>query len=498
MDQIDATLAKLRPYERVLLDTYLTSRPRARLLDFTICTFPTYKPDPAHALIAATLDEVLAGNIKRLMIFAPPQHGKSELISVRFPALWLAHRSDDPIILTSYGASLACIKSREARNVVESTEYQHLFPRVRTDPTSRAGDYWKIQTMRPGGNSQWRVRRGSVLAAGVGGPITGHGAALGIIDDPISNWREAQSPTVRESIWQWWRSTFRPRIRESGHIVLVMTRWHEDDLAGRLLEDQAERWTILRLPALAESQDVRDDRNQRLRLETGTPDPLLRSPGEPLCPQLFSREALLETQKDVGSRVWSAEYDGYPTAPEGNRFKRDWFEVISVAPTNGRRVRYWDKAGTSGGGDFTVGVLMSTSDGLYFVEDVIRGQWSALERNRIMKQTAKLDGVNTKIWVEQEPGSSGKESAEATKRDLAGYPVFAERVTGSKEVRAEPFAAQCEASNVKLIRGPWVWMWLEEICSFPLGKNDDQVDGSTGAFRKLVRGQPRKAYHGLV
>lgn len=429
-------------------------------------------------MIARTLDQAVRGRIKRLMIFTPPQHGKSELVSVRLPAYWLGVRPDDPVIITSYAASLAEDKSRQARQVVESAEYAEVFPGVGTRRDSRAVGLWRILG-----------RRGVVVAAGVGGPITGHGAMLGIIDDPFENWAQAQSRTVRDHVWDWYRSTFRTRIWEKGSIVLIMSRWHEDDLAGRLLSDQADQWTVLRLPAIAETQDERDENNRRLGLPAGLPDPLERKPGEPLCPRRFSLEALMQVRRDIGAVAWAAEYQGVPRTPEGNLFRREWFEVVGTAPQEAQRVRYWDKAGTLGGGAYTAGVLMARDrDGVFYVEDVVRGRWSALERERIIRQTAEVDRARygrVTIWLEQEPGSGGKESAEATIRMLAGFPAYAEHVTGSKETRAEPFRAQCEARNVKLVRGLWNAAYLDELATWPNGYKD-QVDASSGAFNKLA------------
>src|SRR5262249_5529793 len=154
------------------------------LLAFTRHTFPQYRADPAHALLADALDAVVGGGLQRLMIFAPPQHGKSELASVRLPAYWLGPRPDDPVISASYAASLAVSKSRQARRMVESEEFAALFPGVATRRDSRAVNHWELDG-----------RHGSLLAVGVGGPVTGHGALLGIIDDPLENWEQAQSQT---------------------------------------------------------------------------------------------------------------------------------------------------------------------------------------------------------------------------------------------------------------------------------------------------------------
>lgn len=463
----------------------LLSRRKARvsLEAFTTHTYPRYTVEPAHALIAATLDKVASGEITRLMIFAPPQHGKSELASVRLPALWLGRRPEDPIILASYAASLAENKSRQARQVVESETFSMLFPGITTQRDSRAVNHWQLDG-----------HRGGMLAAGVGGPITGHGAMLGIIDDPVENWEAAQSETLRDKIWDWYRTVLRTRIWEGGAIVVIMTRWHEDDLAGRLLTDQPGEWTILRLPALAETQTDRDQSNALLGLVHGQADPIGRSPGEPLCPARFSGPALDKLRRDVGSMAWAGQYQGVPRAAEGNRFKRNWFPIVDFGPREATRVRYWDKAGSAGSGCFTAGVLLArTPDGFFFVENIVRGQWSAGERNAIMLATAQRDAerYNNAVdqWCEQEPGSGGMESAQATVTLLAGFPVFVDKVTGSKEVRAEPFAAQAEAGNVRLVRAPWNGAFLDEITAFPNGRYSDQVDGASGACNKTAQGR---------
>jgi len=477
-----------------LLEAEAVARARSSLLPFTNYTFPKYEADPAHALVAGALDQVVAGEIRRLMIFAPPQHGKSELVSVRLPAYWLGKRPDDPIILCSYAADLAHSKARQAREIVESTEYQAVFPGKTTRRDSRAAHDWALA----------KPYRGYMLAAGVGGPITGRGAMLGIIDDPVENWEEAQSEVIRKKHWQWYRSTFRTRIWEQGAIVLVMTRWHEEDLAGMLLKEQAGEWVVIRLPALAETQVERDANNEYLGLPTGERDPLGRRPGQPLCPRRYSKKALLQLQKDVGSVVWSGEYGGVPRAAEGNRFKRAWFEIVDKSPALALRARYWDKAGTEDGGKYTAGVLMAKSRGTYYVEHVVRGQWSALERETVIRQTAGADAAKcqgrVEQWIEQEPGSGGLESAQATIRTLAGFRVYAERVTGEKGVRAEPYAAQAEAGNVKLVRGPWNRDYIEELAAFPNSAYTDQVDGSSGAFNKLAtaRGELPEVESGIA
>lgn len=455
-------------------------RARESFIDFVDYLYPRYKAEPVHRLIAGTFERVLHGEIKKLMVFAPPQTGKSMLASVYFPAYWLSHRPHDPIILTSYAASLAVRFSRQARSVIEDSRYKDLFPSIRTEYSSRAADMWDLADAL-----------GSVRAAGAEGAITGHGARLGIIDDPFEDWHAAYSEGQRERIWTWYRTTFRTRVWEDGAIVIIMTRWHLDDLAGRLLQTQGNEWTVLRLPALAETQEERDRINAQMGLPAGLPDPLGRKPGEALAPQRFSADTLKDIASDVGSLAFAAEYQGAPTLPEGSTFKRQWFKLVDATPNLFTAVvRYWDKAATRDGGDYSAGVKMgiATVHGeiRYYILNVIRGQWSAGERNRVIQQTARIDGPDVQVWVEQEPGSGGKESAQITVSQLAGYDVHAEPVTGAKEVRARPFAAQCEAGNVYLLRAPWNETYIEELCAFPAGAHDDQVDGSSGAFNKLT------------
>ena len=168
-------------------------------------------------------------------------------------------------------------------------------------------------------------------------------------------------------------------------------------------------------------------------------------------------------------------------------FNRAWFDLVEAAPREAQRIRAWDKAGVSGGGDCSAGVKIARDmNGVYYVEDVVRGQWSALDRNRVIKTTAQLDGDECEVWLEQEPGSGGKESAEISVRELAGFLVHVDRPTGDKVTRARQFAAQCEARNVKLVRGPWNAVYLDELHGFPERTQDDMVDASALSFNKLA------------
>ncbi len=452
---------------------------------FVHYTMPGYLQDPFHLELTRILQRVVDGLAKRVMIFAPPQHGKSEHVSVRLPAYWLAKRPNEPVVIASYAAELAVDKSREVRNALQGEAYSVLFGdrsgankpiRIRQD--SRAADRFSLDGYH-----------GKLRAAGIHGALSGHAGSLGIIDDPFENWKTAQSASNREDVWFWYNSVFWPRISQIGTIVLIMTRWHEDDLAGRLLKYSDETWEVYRFPAIAETQEERDRNNKYLGLPIGEPDLLGREPGEPLAPSLHNLDDLRPRQKN--SSVWASLYQGVPRPAEGDRFKRVWFkETVAVAPADARRVRYWDKAGTAGGGAYTAGVLVAMHKGLTYIEHVVRGQWSAMEREDTIKMTAQRDrrlyGSEFDIWIEQEPGSGGKESAENTIKNLVGYRIHKDQPQGNKDVRMEPFAAQAEAGNVRLVEADWNEDWLDEITSIPNGTYRDQGDATAGAFNKLA------------
>ena len=219
-----------------------------------------------------------------------------------------------------------------------------------------------------------------------------------------------------------------------------------------------------------------------------------RPEGEPLWPTRFSVAWLNEKRKSIGEWIYAALYQQRPAPRSGGLFHKDWFSQFVYEMPSGkdiRWVRYWDKGSTEGGGDPTCGVLMAaTLDGKFIVCDVLEAQVTPAKRRALQKQCAETDPPGTVIWIEHEGGSSGVDAAEAEARELAGYSVHWEHPTGSKAVRAEPFASQCEAGNVALLKAAWNRKFIEQHCTFPNAKHDDQVDAAGGAFRKLAK--PRK------
>jgi predicted phage terminase large subunit-like protein len=438
-----------------------------RFRDFIARVHPRFVWYPHISRLADILERVANGEIKRLMVFMPPRHGKTLLASHLFPAYYLVRYPQQWVGMASYGAALAHTLSRAAQGYFREGGGE-----VRR--TASAASHWET------------TQGGGIWAAGVGGPLTGKGGHLLTLDDPIKNAAEAASTTIRAAQRDWYASTFYTRAEPNAAVVIIQTRWHQEDLSGWLLaeesqDDQPEGWHIVNLPALYE-----------------TPLPIFpaactvevdwRSEGEALCPPRFDAPRLAKIRQRLGSYFWAALYQQQPRPADGNYFKRDWFTIVPAAPALATRIRYWDLAATANGGDYTAGVRLAlTPDGMYTVEDVVRGQWSPGARDSIIRQTADTDGTNVKIIVEQEPGSSGVAATAALVKALAGYAVRGERATGSKAIRAAPFAAQTEAGNVRLVRGAWNKAFIEEMLAFPTAAHDDQVDAAAGAFNALAR-----------
>jgi len=441
------------------------NRGKIKFVDFVATVNKRYQWYEHVRQLGAVLEKVERGEIKRLMVFMPPRHGKSELVSRLFSAYYLYKHPDKWVGINSYAAELAYTFSRNAR-----------------DNYTQAGGTLKDDAAAV---KHWETGEGGGLwAAGVGGPIAGKGFHLGIIDDPIKNAEEAASEVIRAKHKDWYNSTFYTREEPDGVIIIIQTRWHEDDLSGWLLaqetEEEPEHWHIVHFEA------IKDEKPPQYPA-TCTVEPDTRPTGKALARERYPKRKLKKIEARIGSYFWGALYQQRPRPREGNMFKRVFFQAVDSVPADAQRIRYWDKAGTSGGGAYTAGVLMAKDkDGAYYVEDVIRGQWSAGEREKVIRQTAELDGRKVRVWVEQEPGSGGKESAEATIKNLAGFVCKADKVTGDKVTRAEPFAAQCEGSNVKLKKADWNYGYLERLTGFPHMTYKDDVDASSGAFNKLT------------
>ena len=274
----------------------------------------------------------------------------------------------------------------------------------------------------------------------------------------------------------------------TGAIVIIMQRVNEGDLSGHILEREASDWTHVCLPMeySGENQIVNSPLNWK---------DWRKEQGELLCPKRFDPLSVARLKRSLGSYGTAGQLNQRPAPRGGGIIKVSEFRLVELFNEGQieRSVRYWDKAGSEGKGCYTAGVLMhkmKAGPTDFVIEDVVRGQWSAAQREARIKQTAEIDAemygkLKVEIWEEQEGGSGGKESAENTIKMLAGFNIRRESVTGDKVTRARPFAAQVEIGNISLVKGPWVKEYVRELEYFPNGKDKDQTDGSSGAFNKL-------------
>lgn len=486
------------PAARLLRDEAITD-----ILKFTQYTFPQYVADPFHRDVADGLNHVVFDDdddYQYVMLFAPPQHGKSELVSTRLPPFFLAHNPDKPVAMVSYGARLAERNSRAARAVMENPRFLELPFRSRARPDLAN---WRVY--------DWHLEDeiGYGLAVGIGGAISGFGFGLIVIDDPIESWADAQSEIIRETTWQWWQGTLKSRLWEGGKIILMMTRWHKDDLAGRILEEEGRveeggRWKVLSYMALAQAPQLDNDGKE----VPYTRDRLGREFEEALAPGRYSAKYLISLRDTLTKMVWNAEYQQMPTDPEGDFFKIGRIEIEDQPPhtickLDGgmpvdilKGVRFWDLAATEKSAaardpDYVSGTLVAEGERRWWILDEQRGQLGPEQVADLVKLTAKLDGKNVKIRIEQEPGASGKTLIRAYQRLLAGYDVEGVPVSGDKMTRAQGFATQINASNVVMLRGAWNKAMLAEFAGFPNVRHDDQVDSAAGAFNEITMGEER-------
>jgi predicted phage terminase large subunit-like protein len=418
-------------------------------------------------VVCEHLEAVTRGQINRLLVNIPPGTMKSMLIGVFWPA-WEWGPMGMPAMRYVTGSHSENFATRDAlkmRRLVESEWYQKLWPNVKL--TGDQNEKKKFENTATG------FRHAAAMSS-----MTGSRGDRVIIDDPHSV-EGAISDKDRETTIRIFKETIPTRVNnpDKSAIVVVMQRLHERDVSGLILSENLG-YTHLMLP-----MEFEPDRACVTCL--GRADQRTE-PGELLFPDRFPREVVERDKRVMGSMAVAGQFQQRPTPRGGGMIKAERLEIGEPGLITSR-VRYWDKAGTHGGGAYTAGVLMGRDkEGVYWVLDVVRGQWSAMERERVIQQTAQLDGTDVPVWIEQEPGSGGKESAHNTIRNLAGFNCRAEAVTGSKEARAEPLAAQVEAGNVKLKRGPWNSAFIDEGRSFPVGQYKDQWDAASGAFNKLT------------
>ncbi len=418
------------------------------------------------------LEAVTDGLITRLLINIPPGTMKSLLASVFWPAWEWGPRGLPSMryLTTSYTEKYVKRDSRRMRDLVQSEWYRSLWPEIELQ---RAGEVSFENTKRGG-------REGVPFAS-----MTGGRGDRVIIDDPHST-ETAESDAEREATTRIFRESVPSRLNNpaSSAIVVIMQRLHEKDVSG-VIGDLGLGYEHLMLPMEFEPA-------RRCRTSIGFVDPRSQD-GELLFPERFPREVVERDKKVMGAYAVAGQFQQRPAPREGGMFQRGDFEIVEAAPATSRKVRRWDFAATDpkkskGDPDWTVGLLLSEHRGIYYVEDVTRDRKTPAGVESMLRNTASQDGRLIRIVIPEDPGAAGKSNVAHLTRLLAGYDVRAARETGSKTDRARPVSAQAEAGNIKLVRGKWNEAFLEEVCMFPSGAHDDQVDALSGAFAELVTG----------
>lgn len=433
------------PVSRQEAAAELLARRHARkgLLSFTEYTNPAYKAAPHHKLIAEKLEAVARGEIKRLMICMPPRHGKSELASRRFPAWYLGQNTDKQIIAASYNSDLSNDFGREVRNIVASSEFRNLFS-VELAQDSKAANRWHTNA------------GGMYVAAGVGTAITGRGADVLLIDDPFKDRKEADSEIQRKTVWDWYTSTAYTRLMPGGAVIVINTRWHDDDLSGRLLFEQGEggdNWDVLSLPAISGS--------------------------DALWPEWYPMERLEQIRAVLPARDWNALYQQNPIPDDGDYFKAAWFTDYDDLPEKLTVYGASDYAVTDGDGDYTEhGVFGVDFNKNIYVLDWWRGQttsdvWIDRKCDLIIKHAPQCwFGEGGPIRRAIEPFMMSRMTQRNAFCRVEWLPSMADKPTRARSIQAV-------ASMGKVFfpkNAAWKGDVLGQLLRFPAAKHDDSVD----------------------
>lgn len=426
---------------------------RGSLLSYAIGHTPEYKTPPHIEMLARKLEAVEAGEIKRLAIFMPPRHGKSNLASELFPAWYLGRRPNHQVLFTTYSQELADGFGRKVRNSVASPKHRFAFPESILAEDSQSAKRFNT------------TRGGVYYAVGAGGAVTGRGADLLLIDDPLKNREEADSRLIRDKLWDWYASTAYTRLMPGGAVVVIQTRWHEDDLAGRLLRG-SEPWDVLNLPAIAEYGD-----------------PLNRKVGAALWPEQYDLPALENIRATIGEREFAALYQQRPAPLEGALFRRDWLQR-GKAPRSGVRVAMGvDLAiSTRDSADYTAIVVMARDEfGKLYVLDAVRERVDFPNALRLIRNMADKWSPKA-ILIEQVAFQAVvvQELLRQTTLPIKGVVPDKDKMT-----RAQPLALRYEQ---KLVWHEELPSWFEdELLAFPNAQHDDSVDALVYAYQGVMR-----------
>lgn len=453
---------------------------RYSLYGFVLRTCPGYLMGWVHEQICLELDAFLAAVVAkespRLMITMPPRHGKSELATRRFPAYAFGRYPNLSMISTSYGADLSSRMNRDVQRIMDDEAYKELFPDTQlSGRNSRAvasGNY-----LRNSDIFEIVGHGGSYRSAGVGGGITGMGGDILLIDDPLKDRAEADSPTIREKVWNWYTSTLYTRLAPGGGILLIQTRWHMDDLAGRLLEagnsGEGDTWRCINFPAIADHDEE------------------YRKQGEALHQERYPLSQLQSIRDNIGSRDWEALYQQKPVPDGGAIFKKEWMRYWTTLPKRFDKVVIsWDMAfKDSDDSDFVVGQVWGKHGADHYLLDQVRKRMGFTETVQAFITLAEKWPQAMEKLVEDK--ANGPAVIDSLKHHVTG--IIPIEPDGSKTARAHAVTPLFEAKNV-LLPDPQVCSWVKEyeseLLQFPSGAHDDQVDTTTQALRRLTSRPP--------
>lgn len=436
---------------------------RSSLLRYIERLSPEAPPARHHRLLIEKLEAVERGEIKRLMVFMPPGSAKSFYASVMFPGWYLGRNPARNVIAASYGQELADKFGRKVRGFVSGPEWADIFANGLSKESTSAGR-WALQS------------GGEYYAVGLQGGITGFRADLGIIDDPVKSREEAESPTIRKKIKDAYKDDFWTRLKPGAAVIVIMTRWHPDDLAGWLLSEQesgGERWEVLSLPMLAEKND-----------------PLGRAVDEPLWPEWFTSDMISEARRD--SRKWSALYQQRPVPLEGGIFKAHWFKRYEAPKDEyDQVVQSWDTAYKPGQlNDPSCCTTWGVRKDGYDLLDVLckRLEYPDL-KSRVIEHAARWNAAAVLI----EDKASGQSLLQDLRRETA-LPAIAINPKGDKVMRASAVSSLIEAGKVALPQhAAWLTDYEMEMLTFPNAPHDDRVD-ATSQFLEWIRAKGSAEY----
>lgn len=476
---------------------------RRSLLFFTRKTHPSYTPGWVHEDICKRLErfsqQVREKKRPRLMLLMPPRHGKSELASIRFPAWHLGHAPEHEIINVGYNLDLPMRFSRRVRELFRDPLYGAIFPGSRLDPESQSIEAWNT------------TQGGGFTAAGVGGGITGKGAHVLIVDDPLKNIEEADSPMTREGLWDWYLSTAYTRLAPGGGVLLIETWWNDDDLAGRLqqaakVDPLADQFEIVKYPALAEAWEYRDEATLTIhRFPVDKPPTedeakaltFIRAPGDVLHPERYDRDQMTRIKATQTPRLWSALYQQNPVPDEGMYFRKEYFKFTPVMPDSAYHYIYtaWDFAiGEKSMNDWTVGatVMQDSSDTL-FVPEIVRFRGdSFVIVEAILDCAARwMAQPLTSYTIGFEDGQiwrAIKPLLEKRMQERMIYPSYEVlKPFTDKIARARPLQGRLQQGRVFFPENAaWKNDMVQELLRFPAGVHDDIVDALAWAVRTAM------------